>query len=89
MKSRTTQKFRDCLAKLPKEFRKQAASAYRLFGDNPNHPSLHFKRIHSKQLIYSVRISINYRAVGIVDGDTIVWFWIGTHAEYEERIKQL
>lgn len=49
---------------------------------NPNHPSLNFKRVDEEEPIYSVRISENYRAVGIFEGDTIIWYWIGKHDEY-------
>jgi hypothetical protein len=32
--------------------------------------------------VYSVRVGIGYRAVGVLEDDVIVWFWIGSHAEY-------
>jgi len=89
MTSKTTKRFRDTLAALPQDIRKKAASAYRLFLDNPKHPSLHYKKVHSSKPIYSARVSSKHRAVGIVDNDTIVWFWIGIHAEYEELLKRL
>jgi hypothetical protein len=36
--------------------------------------------------VWSVRITLGYRALGIVDGDTITWFWIGNHQDYERRL---
>ena len=30
-----------------------------------------------------VRISLGYRALGILDGATVTWFWIGGHRDYE------
>jgi hypothetical protein len=89
MKSRTTQRFRELLAKLPQEVQQQADAAYRLFVTNPRHPSLRFKRIHPLPPIYSARVGIGYRAVGVMEGDTIAWYWIGTHAEYDQLLKQL
>jgi hypothetical protein len=89
MKSSTTDKFWKCYGALPAEIRKQARDSHSLFVINPYHPSLHFKRIHSTRPIYSVRVSLDYRAVGIVDGDEITWFWIGSHAEYDELVKRL
>lgn len=89
MKSTTTQRFWKCYEKLPAEVRKQAKGAYGLFAENPYYPSLHFKRIHSTLPIFSVRINIDYRAVGIVEGAEITWFWIGSHPEYETLIKKL
>ena len=89
MKSSTTERFWKCYRELPVEVRKQAKDCYSLFFNDPHHPSLHFKRIHSPRPIYSVRISIDYRAVGIVEGDEITWFWIGPHAEYDGIVKRL
>jgi hypothetical protein len=89
MKSTTTQRFWKCYETLPAEVRKRAKEVYGLFAKNPYHPSLHFKRIHSSRPIFSVRITIGYRAVGIVEGDEITWFWIGSHHEYEILIKRL
>lgn len=50
---------------------------------------LYFKQVHSKKPIYSVRVTRDYRALGIRDGDEIVWFWIGSHAEYDRLLSQL
>jgi hypothetical protein len=68
---------------------KQAHAAYDLFVRDPRHPSLRFKQINQDPPIYSAHVGIGYRAVGVFDGDTIVWYWIGTHAEYDQLIKQL
>ncbi|MEL7054258.1 MAG: hypothetical protein AAGM45_21095 [Cyanobacteria bacterium J06588_5] len=89
MRSRTTVKFRKLLAALPLRSQTQARQAYRQFQNDPGHPSLKFKQVHSKLPIYSARISRNYRAVGQRDGDTIVWFWVGTHAEYDKILSQM
>jgi len=86
MNSKTTKRFRQMLAKLPRDVRRQAREAYRLFRRNPNHPSLRFKQVHPTDPIYSVRIGLGYRAVGIREGDTIYWFWIGGHADYDRLI---
>jgi hypothetical protein len=63
MKSRTTARFREMLAALPEEVRRQAREAYMLFRDNPSHPGLRFKKVHPKLPIFSARISLSYRAV--------------------------
>ncbi|MGD1918228.1 MAG: type II toxin-antitoxin system RelE/ParE family toxin [Pleurocapsa sp.] len=86
MKSRTTKKFRISFARLPKQVQTQARIAYRLFKQNPNHPSLRFKKVHSKLPIYSARISKDYRAVGQLDGDMVIWFWIGSHTDYDKLL---
>jgi hypothetical protein len=88
MKSKRTRRFRDLLRSLPKDVRKQAYDAYRLFRQDPYHSSLQFKRISQRKALYSVRIGISYRALGLrEEDDLIVWFWIGSHAEYDKLTK--
>ncbi|MEW6533016.1 MAG: hypothetical protein AB1473_19455 [Thermodesulfobacteriota bacterium] len=89
MKSVTTERFRKALAALPPDIQRQAREAYKLFKQNPHHPSLRFKTIHPSKPIYSIRINIDYRAVAIRDGDTVLWYWIGSHQDYEKLISQL
>ncbi len=89
MKSRRNADFRAAFAKLPDDVKTQARNAYRLFRDNPAHPSLYFKQIHPSFPFYSARVGIHYRAVGICRNETIVWFWIGHHTEYDKLLKKL
>jgi len=89
MKSYTTLRFRKALQQLPESVQRQARAAYRIFRQNPQHPSLHFKQVHPTRSIYSVRVSRNYRALGVRDGDEIVWFWIGSHANYDQLLSRL
>lgn len=89
MKSSTTKRFRKALERLPEQVRRQARAAYKLFAQNPYHPSLRFKRVHPAKPIYSVRINIDYRAVGVRDGDEIIWFWIGPHVDYDKLLSHL
>ena len=89
MKSRTTEKFRSLLAAATPERQAKIRSAYRLWCENPAHPSLRFKKIHPRLPIYSVRVDLNWRAVGVLQGDTLLWFWVGPHAEYEALLKAL
>ena len=58
------------------------------FREDPFHPSLQFKRLGTARPVWSVRISIDYRALGARDGDVIVWFWIGSHADYDKLISR-
>jgi len=87
--SRTTARFRQAFSNLPQPIQRQVREAYRKFQQNPSHPSLRFKKVHPELPIYSVRISSNYRAIGQLDGDTVIWFWVGSHAEYDKLISQL
>ena len=89
MTSRTTERFRSALAALPEAIRARARHAYRLFRDNPQHPSLRFKRVHTTRPIFSARIGLGYRALAVQDGDDLIWFWIGTHGEYDALLRRL
>lgn len=62
------------------DIRALANRAYALLKDDPKHPSLHFKKI---DVFWSVRVGIHYRALGMDVKDGILWFWIGSHAEYD------
>jgi hypothetical protein len=85
--SRATEKFWKCFRALPRDIQDKAKDAYTLFRDDPWYPSLNFKRVSLP--VYSVRISKDYRAVGTLSGEKIIWFWAGTHAEYNGLLKQL
>jgi mRNA-degrading endonuclease RelE of RelBE toxin-antitoxin system len=89
MKSRINDDFLKAYRRLPKEVREQARKAYRLFQENPQHPSLNFKPLHVSQPIYSARINRNYRTIGVLAEDEIIWFWIGSHADYDKLISSL
>ncbi len=72
---------------MPEQVREQARQAYQRFRRNPDHSGLRFKRVHSTQAIYSVRISLSYRALGVLEGDEMIWFWIGSHQDYDELLR--
>ena len=83
IESRTTKAFRKAFAALPAEVQAQARRTYTLFRADPSHPSLRFKKIDNQENIYSVRIGLGYRALGLLEGSIVTWFWIGSHAEYD------
>ena len=89
MKSRTTRQFRKMFDALHVSVREQAKAAYLMFQQNPAHPGLQFKKVHDKLPVYSARINLDYRTVGVLNSDEIVWFWIGSHAEYDKVLKRL
>jgi hypothetical protein len=81
--------FRERLGRLPDSVREQAARAYALWRGDAHHPSLQFKRVSARQPIYSARVGLGHRALGLWEGDTVTWFWIGTHSEYDKLLAQL
>jgi hypothetical protein len=84
MKSATLPSFWASYAGLDDKIKSQARKAYRLWSQNPFHPSLRFKCVNQKEGIWSVRITLGYRAIGILQNDTVTWFWIGNHDDYEQ-----
>ena len=86
MNSKLEGEFLACLKRFPEEVRQTARKNYRLWLDDPRHPSLGFKPIGSSG-VWSVRVGIGWRALGLVDDDTITWFWIGSHADYDTLVR--
>jgi hypothetical protein len=72
---------------LPDELRREAKSAFRLFLDSPAHPGLSLERLRCGADLWSVRITRGYRAVGRKHGDTMIWFWIGSHSEFDKKFR--
>ena len=81
MKSQLSEDFLACFRRLPDEIKELARRNYKLWQANSSHPSLQFKRVGKTEPVYSVRIGIGWRAPGLVEGDTVTWFWIRTQAE--------
>ena len=89
MKSVASPRFWRLYDALPASIRRQADKTYRFWLNDPFHGGLQFKRIHSSRPIYSVRIGRDWRALGIMTDDEVVWFWIGSHSEYDHVISRL
>jgi hypothetical protein len=89
MRSRRTARFKRLFEELPAEVQQSAQRAYVLFQRDPAHPSLQFKRLRADRQTYSIRIGPGYRALGIRFDETLVWYWIGPHAEYDRLVSQL
>ncbi|MCK6459684.1 MAG: hypothetical protein L6Q95_07280 [Planctomycetes bacterium] len=83
MKHHASPRFWALYEALPAEVRELADKNYQLLKRDPRHPSLHFKRFGS---VWSVRVGARYRALGSDVEGGIVWFWIGTHAEYDKVV---
>jgi len=60
-----------------------------LFRENARHPSLQFKKVQDRDPIYAARVTLGYRALGLLDDDEVTWFWIGTHAAYDRLLQDL
>ena len=62
------------------KLRLKRTSSYK---ENPKHPSLHFKKINN---YFSVRANIQYRALGVEVENGVLWFWIGSHSDYDKLL---
>ena len=89
MKSRTVSPFWKLFEALPSDIQRLASKAYRLWRVNPSAKGLYFKRVCQSDPIYSVRIGRGYRALGLMEGDTVYWYFIGNHDDYERELKKL
>ena len=86
MNYRVLPRFWKLYRQLPKETQGLADKNFDLLKSDPHHPSLHFKKVDVLRKLWSVRVGSQYRALGVEKPDGIVWFWIGTHAEYDKLI---
>lgn len=83
MKSVATRRFWNLFHQLPTEVQELAVKNYKLWRQEPSHPSLHFRRLKGSEDRFTVRIGDHYRALGRLSTGTVTWVWIGTHAEYD------
>lgn len=80
-----TPKFWALYEALPPATRELAVASFNQLKQNPRHPSLHFKQIGK---FWTVRVGLNYRAAGIESQGNLIWFWIGSHTEYDLLLKR-
>jgi hypothetical protein len=86
MNSRAISQFWERYKDLPPDIQVLAKKQYRLWKDNSYHPSVRFKKIGG---YWSARVNDDYRALAVMDKETVIWFWIGSHQEYDRLIKKL
>jgi len=83
LRHRTASQFWDAFAVLPVPVRRLAERNFQKLKADPSHPSLHLKQVGR---YWSVRVGLHHRAVAVRRDDDFVWFWVGTHAEYDRLI---
>jgi hypothetical protein len=86
MKSQVLPSFWDAYRLLEPEVRSSARKAYRIWSKNPFHPSLRFKCVNREESVWSIRITLEYRALCIFEDGEVTWFWVGLHDEYERLL---
>lgn len=85
MNHRTTPDFWDHYRQLPENIQERADRNFEFLNADSRHPSLHFKKVTDD--LWSARVGLDYRALGADEGDTVMWFWIGPHDEYEQFLR--
>ena len=75
--------FGEAYARLPENIRGLADKNYALLKENPRHPSLQLKKVGR---FWSVRVGSRYRALAVEVEAGLLWFWIGSHADYDAII---
>jgi len=83
LKHYASPRFWKCFEALPEQVQRLARKNYGLLKADPLHPSLHFKKINRFR---SVRVGLHYRALGLEVEDGVLWFWIGSHSEYDNLL---
>jgi mRNA-degrading endonuclease RelE of RelBE toxin-antitoxin system len=78
---RTTKQFWKLYERLPDHIKKLADKNFELLKNDREHSSLRFKKIED---MWSVRVGAHYRALGFDHQGQVLWFWIGSHAEYDK-----
>ena len=69
--------------RLPHTVRDLADKNFQALKAGPRHPSLHLKQVGD---FWSVRVGLAYRALGTTCEGGIIWFWIGSHADYDRLL---
>ena len=83
MKHSASPRFSAAYEALPESVRSLADANFQLLKRDPRHPSLQFKKVGK---YWSVRVGRRYRALAVETDDTYLWFWIGSHAQYDRLI---
>ncbi len=92
-RNRTTRAFREQFQRLPLRVQELTRECCRIFDSDPDHPSLRRKPVHVTRAgssvpgSFSVSITMRYRAVYVIQDGVNVWYWIGTHAEYDQLLQ--
>ena len=81
MKHFASPDFWSCYRRLPSQIQRLVDTSYELLKADPSHPSLHFKKIGKSR---AVRVGLHYRALAVEVPEGLLWFWIGSHSEYDK-----
>ncbi|HET6229850.1 MAG TPA: hypothetical protein VFE05_07240 [Longimicrobiaceae bacterium] len=84
MTHKATPRFWDAYDRLPRDVRRLADEVFGFMKADPRHPSVHLKKVGP---LWSARVGAHSRALAVEEANTLAWFWIGRHDEYERLIR--
>jgi hypothetical protein len=84
MKHFTSPSFWESFNKLSPQTQNRAILSFNKLKSQSNYPSLHLKKVGR---YWSVRIGKKHRAIAVEIETGLLWFWIGTHTDYEQLLK--
>ena len=83
MTHRASRRFWAHFQELSEPVQVQAKQAFERLKADPTHPALKFKPVGP---FWSARIGLSYRALAQKREDGYVWFWIGNHSGYDQKL---
>lgn len=87
MRSLAPAEFWSHYTRLPVPIQVLARRTFAIFKRDPFHPSLHFKPVAGD--VWSVRVGRNYHALARRRPDAWLWFWIGSHEDYNKLLRRV
>ncbi len=86
LESHTHPNFWKCYDNLQKDIQDLSDKKFKLFKNNPYHPSLSFAK---KGNVWTANVGYHHRAIGYMQDNNMVWFWIGSHEDYNALMNKL
>jgi hypothetical protein len=84
MKHFATTEFWNHYQQLPTEVQKLADKNFALLKQDPRHPALRLKKVG---IYWSARVGLRCRVLAKERAEGLVWFWIGSHDQYERLLR--
>lgn len=87
-KSRWSSGFQYFFEELPERIQKSVLKVIRIWETDPRsnglklHPLKDNKKGQHKNGSWAVSVNRQYRAIFVWDGPTALWYWVGTHNDY-------
>ncbi len=79
MKLRPTKRFVEDYKRLPQRLQNRVDKALGHLLENPRHPSLQIKKIKGHGNRWEGRVTLHYRFIFTIEGDTSLLLRVGTH----------